>query len=191
MILTRCPWPSNDPQMVRYHDNEWGVPVHDDIKLFEHIILDGFQAGLSWRTILHKRENFRLAFDQFDYTIVAAYDEKKIQKLLNNEGIIRNKMKIEAAVKNAGVTIKIIEKYGSLNNYLWDFVDGKTVINRWSHLSRIPASSSLSDKVSKDLKNKGFSFVGSTICYAFLQAAGLVNDHLINCFRYKEISNFY
>jgi DNA-3-methyladenine glycosylase I len=189
MTKNRCPWPSSDPLMVSYHDHEWGLPVHDDVKLFEHIILDAFQAGLSWKTILHKRENFREAFDQFDYSIIASYDKKKIQKLLNNEGIIRNKMKIEAAIKNAAATIVLVEKYGSLNNYLWDFVNGNTVTNTWSHVSQVPASTPLSDKISKDLKNKGYSFVGSTICYAFLQAAGLVNDHLLNCFRHAELSS--
>lgn len=188
MIIERCPWPSEDKLMIHYHDHEWGKPVHDDVKLFEHIILDGFQAGLSWKTILHKRDNFRLAFDHFDYSIIANYNEKKIQKLLTNEGIIRNRLKIEASVKNAVATINIIEKYGSLNNYLWGFVDGKPVINRWSHISQVPASTSLSDSISKDLKKNGFSFVGSTICYAFLQAAGLVNDHLLTCFRHKEIN---
>jgi DNA-3-methyladenine glycosylase I len=188
MTKKRCPWPSNDPLMINYHDHEWGLPVHDDVKLFEHIILDAFQAGLSWKTILHKRENFREAFDQFNYSIIASYDKKKVLKLLNNEGIIRNKMKIEAAIKNAAATIVLVEKYGSLNNYLWDFVNGKTLMNRWSHVSQVPASTPLSDKISKDLKNKGFSFVGSTICYAFLQAAGLVNDHLVECFRHADLS---
>ena len=189
MIIERCPWPSDDMLMVHYHDHEWGTPVHDDIKLFEHIILDGFQAGLSWKTILHKRDNFRLAFDNFDYSIIANYNENKIQKLLTNEGIIRNRLKIEASVKNAVATMNIIEKHGSLNNYLWDFVDGKPVINQWSHISQVPASTSLSDRISKDLKKNGFSFVGTTICYAFLQAAGLVNDHLLTCFRHKEINS--
>ncbi len=188
MTKTRCSWPSNDPLMIHYHDHEWGVPVHDDVKLFEHIILDAFQAGLSWKTILHKRENFRAAFDQFDYRLIASYNEKKINKLLVNEGIIRNKLKIEAAVKNARATIQLVEKHGSLDNYLWAFVDGKTIKNNWNSLSRIPSSTALSDKISKDLKKNGFSFVGSTICYAFLQAAGIVNDHLIECYRHKEIS---
>jgi len=187
MNKKRCSWPSNDPLMIEYHDQEWGLPVHDDIKLFEHILLDAFQAGLSWKTILHKRENFRQAFDQFDYIKIAAYNSRKIEKLMLNEGIIRNRLKIDAAVKNARATISLIEKYGSLDTYLWGFVDGKTITNHWTSLSKIPASTALSDKISKDLKNNGFSFVGSTICYAFLQAAGLVNDHLIECFRHKEV----
>jgi DNA-3-methyladenine glycosylase I len=189
MNLTRCPWSSNDPLMIKYHDKEWGVPVHNDIELFEHIIMDGFQAGLSWKTILHKRDNFRAVFNHFDYTQIAKYDNRKIQKLMDDTGIIRNKMKIEASVKNAKATIVLIEKYGSLNNYLWEFIDGKTVVNNWTDISQVPASTPLSDKISKDLKHKGFSFVGSTICYAFLQAAGLVNDHLLNCFRHQEISS--
>jgi DNA-3-methyladenine glycosylase I len=189
MILKRCAWSSNDPQMISYHDSEWGVPVHDDKKLYEHILLDGFQAGLSWKTILHKRENFRIAFDDFEYTVIASYNEKKIKRLLTNEGIIRNKMKVDAAIKNAQATIRIVEKYGSLNTYLWNFVDGKTLHNSWSHISQIPASSPLSDRVSKELKKQGFSFVGTTICYSFFQAAGLVNDHMLDCFRYKEIIN--
>ena len=190
MTLKRCPWSSNDPLMISYHDNEWGVPVHDNHDLFEHIILDGFQAGLSWKTILHKRENFRQAFDHFDYSLIAKYSEKEIQKLQNNKGIVRNTMKIEAAVKNARATIKIVEKYGSLNEYLWSFVNGKAINNHWSHISQVPASNGLSDNLSKDLKKNGFSFVGSTICYSFLQAAGLINDHLIDCYRYKEIIEY-
>jgi DNA-3-methyladenine glycosylase I len=188
MIKNRCPWPSSDPLMLTYHDHEWGVPVHDDTKLFEHIILDAFQAGLSWKTILHKRENFREAFEHFDYAKIASFDQKKINKLLVNEGIIRNRLKIEASVRNAQATIKLVEKYGSLDKYLWGFVDGKTVINKWTGISKIPPSTPLSDRVSKDLKKNGFSFVGSTICYSFLQAAGLVNDHLVDCFRYKDLT---
>lgn len=188
MSLIRCPWPAKDLDMINYHDHEWGVPVHDDHKLFEHIILDGFQAGLSWKTVLHKRENFRLAFDQFDYSLIAKYKKQRILKLLNNEGIIRNRLKIEAAISNARATIKIIEKYGSLDFYLWNFVDGKTIHNHWSQISQIPASNDLSDKISKDLKKNGFAFVGSTICYSFLQAAGFINDHLTDCFRYFDLS---
>lgn len=186
MTLTRCPWSSDDPLMISYHDHEWGVPVHEDIKLFEHILLDGFQAGLSWKTILHKRENFRQAFDHFDFSVIANYDESKIQTLLNNFGIIRNRLKIESSVKNARAAMKLIEIYGSLDNYFWRFVDGNTIFNKWSHISQIPASNCLSDRLSKDLKKNGFAFVGSTICYSFLQAAGLINDHLIDCFRYKD-----
>ncbi len=183
----RCPWAGNDPVYVNYHDQEWGVPVFDDKTLFEMLILDGFQAGLSWITILKKRENFRLAFDNFEPDKIVKYDQKKVIKLLENPGIIKNKLKIEATIQNAKSYFKILEKKGSFSNFIWSFVDGKPIINRWENIKQIPASSEISDKMSKELKDFGFKFVGTTICYAFMQAAGLVNDHLIYCFRYKEL----
>ena len=188
--ITRCPWADlKNPLYVEYHDTEWGVPVHDDRKLFEMLILDGAQAGLSWSTILNKRENYRNAFDSFDFHKVAQYDEKKIQSLLTNPGIVRNKLKIQSTVKNAQVYLKIIEEFGSFDKYLWSYVDYKPVQNHYTHIKEIPAKTPLSDKISKDLKKRGMSFVGSTIIYAFIQAAGLVNDHITTCFRYKEVLN--
>lgn len=183
----RCDWPGNDPLMIRYHDEEWGVPLHDDQKLFEFMTLDAFQAGLSWRTILRKRENFRKAFDNFDPGIIAGYGEDKIKKLLQDEGIIRNQAKIRATVRNAQHFLEIKEEYGSFDKYLWSMVDHKPIINAYKKLSEIPASTAVSDRMSKELKNKGFTFVGTTICYAFMQAAGMVNDHLTDCFRYDEL----
>lgn len=173
--------------MVAYHDLEWGVPLHDDHKWFEFIILDAFQAGLSWKTILHKRENFRKAFDDFDYHKVAAYGQAKIETLLKDAGIIRNRLKVQAAVTNAQAFIAIQKEFGSFDAYIWKFTDGKPVVNRWALLSDIPASSSLSDAISKDMKKRGFKFVGTTIVYAFLQAGGIVNDHLVSCFRHAEL----
>ena len=188
--IHRCPWPSNDPLMIHYHDHEWGVPVHDDKEMFGFIILDGFQAGLSWKTILHKRDNFRKAFDDFDFTKIACYNSKKVESLLQNVGIIRNRLKIESTIRNAQATIDLIEKIGGLSEYIWSFTEGKTIINHWTELGQVPPSSPVSDNMSRELKKKGFNFVGSTICYAFMQAAGLVNDHLVSCFRYKELNNF-
>ncbi len=186
--ITRCPWADlKNPLYVEYHDTEWGVPVHDDIKLFEMLILDGAQAGLSWSTILNKRENYRNAFDSFDFHKVAQYDEKKIESLLENPGIVRNKLKILSAVKNAQVYLKMMEEFGSFDKYLWSYVDYKPVQNHYTHIKEIPAKTPLSDKISKDLKKRGMSFVGSTIIYAFIQAAGLVNDHITTCFRHKEV----
>ena len=182
----RCDWAKNSLE-IEYHDTEWGVPVFDDRKLFEFMLLDAFQAGLSWSTILLKRENFRIAFDQFNYEKIASYNENKIQELLKNQGIIRNRLKIRASVQNATVFIKIIEKNTSFSNYIWNFVDGSPIVNNYESMKEIPASTPLSDKMSKELKKNGFTFVGSTICYAFMQAAGLVNDHLVHCFRYKEV----
>lgn len=182
----RCPWPKK-PLDIEYHDHEWGVPVHDDKKLFEFLVLDAFQAGLSWSTILNKRENFRKALDQFDYKKIAKYDQKKIDELLQNEGIIRNKLKINATIKNANAFIKVIKEFGSFDKYIWSFTGGKTIINSWNDLKEIPAKSKESDAMSKDLQTRGFTFVGSTICYAFMQAAGIINDHLVTCYRYKEI----
>lgn len=181
----RCPWPTDDPLMVDYHDTEWGVPLHDDRKLFEFMVLDSFQAGLSWKTILHRRENFRKAFDNFDAKKIAAYGDKKIEALLSDTGIIRNKLKILATIKNAKLFLEIQKEYGSFDKYIWSFVGGKPIMNHFTEIRQIPATSAESDKMSKELKKRGFSFVGSTICYAFMQAAGLVNDHLVGCPMYK------
>jgi DNA-3-methyladenine glycosylase I len=181
-----CGW-AKKPLDIVYHDTEWGVPVHDDKKLFEFLVLDAFQAGLSWSTILNKRENFRKAFDNFDYTKIANYKQDKIDKLLKDEGIIRNKLKIKGTVKNASAFIKVQEEFGTFDKYIWSFTGGKTIINSWTEMKEIPATSKESDAMSKDLKKRGFTFVGSTICYAFMQAAGMVNDHLVTCFRYKEV----
>lgn len=177
-----CPWPSNDSLMTEYHDTEWGVPLHDDRKLFEFMVLDAFQAGLSWRTILHKRENFRKAFDNFEPEVIANYSEGKIQLLLQDAGIIRNKAKVRGTVDNARAFLKIREEFGSFDRYIWQFTGGKTLDNKPVALSQIPVSSRESDAMSADLKKRGFKFVGTTICYAFMQAAGMVNDHLVNCF---------
>jgi DNA-3-methyladenine glycosylase I len=183
-----CSWPGNDPLMIKYHDEEWGVPVHEDRKLFEFMVLDAFQAGLSWSTILKKRENFRKAFDNFEPEIIANYSEGKIEILLQDSGIIRNKLKIRATVTNARNFLKIKEEFGTFDAYIWQFTGGTTRINTCKELSDIPVSTVESDAMSKDLKKRGFKFVGSTICYAFMQAAGMVNDHLVHCFRYEEIN---
>ncbi len=185
--IKRCEWCITDPLYVKYHDEEWGVPVHDDKKHFEMIILDGAQAGLSWLTVLRKRENYRKAFDNFDPEKVAKYDEKKIAELLENPGIIRNKLKVKSAVTNARAFIKVQEEFGSFDKYIWQFVNYKPVVNKWKSDKEIPATSEESDAMSKDLKSRGFKFVGSTICYAYMQAAGMVNDHVVTCFRYKEV----
>lgn len=185
--MQRCTWTGDNPYNIEYHDNEWGVPVHDDQKLFEFLVLDTFQAGLSWLTILKKRENFRTAFDNFDYNEIVDYDETKVKELLNNEGIIRNKLKINATVSNARAFLNVQSEFGSFGKYIWSFVNNKTIKNSYKKLEEIPANSKESDMMSKDLKKRGFKFVGSTICYAFMQAAGLVNDHEISCFRYKEV----
>ena len=187
MEKQRCNWTKNDIKMNHYHDTEWGVAVHDDKKLFEFILLDTFQAGLSWMTVLHKRENFREAFDNFNFEKIALYDEEKVSELMNNKGIIRNKLKINSAISNAKLFVEIQEKYGSFDKYIWKFVNGRTIINKWKTLQEIPATSVESDAMSKELKKLDFKFVGSTICYAFMQAAGMVNDHLISCFRYNEV----
>jgi len=183
----RCDWAKND-LAIRYHDAEWGVPQHDDRKLFEFLILEGAQAGLSWDTILRKRENYRAAFDDFEAEKIARYDAKKIESLLQNEGIVRNRLKIASTVQNADSYLKIKAEFGSFDAYIWQFVDGKPIINAWKSASEVPAKTPVSDAVSKDLKKRGFNFVGSTIMYAFMQACGLVNDHLTNCFRYEEIN---
>lgn len=182
----RCPW-SADELYHRYHDEEWGVPVHDDRVLFEFLILEGAQAGLSWRTILNKRENYRKAFDQFDPEKVARYNEAKIAKLLSNEGIIRNRLKIRSAVQNARAFLKVQDEFGTFDAYSWRFVDGKPIINYRKSIKEVPARTAVSDALSKDLLKRGFKFVGSTICYAHMQAVGMVNDHLVSCFRHKEL----
>jgi len=183
----RCAWANND-LAIRYHDEEWGVPVHDDRTLFEFLILEGAQAGLSWNTILNKRENYRAAFEGFLPERVALYDRRKMQQLLRDPGIVRNKLKIASSVANAKAFLRVQEEYGSFDRYVWQFVDGKPVHNRWRSASRVPASSPLSDLIAKDLSRRGFKFAGSTIVYAFLQAAGVVNDHLISCFRYTQLT---
>ena len=183
----RCPWPSDDKLMIKYHDNEWGVPVHNDRKLFEFLILEGFQAGLSWRTILHKRENFRKAFDNFDFNKVAKYNKRKINSLLKNEGIIRNKLKIEAAITNAKAFLQVRKEFGTFDKYIWSFVNVKQIQNKFKSLKELPAKKKLSDKISDDLKKRGFKFVGSTIVYAHMQATGMVNNNLITCYKQKEI----
>jgi len=173
--------------MIRYHDTEWGVPLHDDRKLFEFLVLDAFQAGLSWAIVLKKREGFRKAFSNFDPPTVAKYDARKVKALIADVGIIRNRMKIEATVANARAFLAVQKEFGSFDKYIWQFTGGKTKRNRWRTLARLPARSPESDAMSKDLKARGFRFVGSTICYAFMQAAGMVNDHLAGCFRYREV----
>jgi len=184
-MKTRCQWAGNDPLYQEYHDKEWGIPVHDDRKLFEMLILEGAQAGLSWITILRKRENYRIAFDNFDAKKIAKYDSKKVKQLLQNEGIIRNRLKINAAIINAKLFLEVQKESGSFDKYIWKFVNDKPIINRWKNLKEIPAKTKESDAMSKDLKKRGFKFVGSSICYAFMQAVGMVNDHTIDCFRYK------
>jgi DNA-3-methyladenine glycosylase I len=182
----RCGWAKND-LAIHYHDVEWGVPLHDDKRLFEFLILEGAQAGLSWDTILRKRENYRKAFDNFDAEKIAGYDEKKIAELLHNEGIVRNRLKIVSSVQNAKSYLKILDEFNSFDSFIWQFVGGEPIKNVWMDLPQIPAKTVISDAISKDLKRRGFNFVGSTIMYAFMQACGLVNDHLVSCFRYKEI----
>ena len=187
--ITRCGWGTSDTMLLDYHDHEWGTPVHDDIQLFEMIALDGMQAGLSWLTILKKRENFRRAFDGFVPEVVANYSPSKVEELMQDAGIVRNRGKIGAIINNARLTLEIQKEFGSLDRYLWDFVDGRQVKNAWKTMNEIPASTPLSDRISKDMKMRGFKFCGTTITYAFLQAAGLVNDHVVDCFRYKELSS--
>ena len=187
MQKTRCTWCGNDPLYVKYHDEEWGVPVYDDAKLFEFLILETFQAGLSWITVLRKRENFRKAFDNFDYHKIANYTDSKFQELLLDAGIIRNKLKIKATITNAIAFMEIQKEFGSFSNYIWSFTDGKPIKNKWKNLNNMPATTELSDKISKDLKKRGFKFVGSTVIYAHMQATGMVNDHTLDCFRYHEV----
>lgn len=179
--LSNCNWPGQDECMIRYHNEEWGVPLHDDRKLFEFMVLDAFQAGLTWKIVLHKRENFRIAFDNFEPEKVALYDETRIQELIQNVGIIRNQSKIRSTVTNAQAFLRIQDEFGTFDRYIWQFTGGKTIINHPTCNAEIPATSSESDAMSKDLIKQGFKFVGSTICYAFMQAAGMVNDHLEGC----------
>lgn len=186
-MKTRCPWPNDDKLYQEYHDKEWGVPIHNDKKLFEFLLLEGFQAGLSWRTILYKRQNFRKAFDNFDFNKVAKYDKRKINSLMNDAGIIRNKLKIESAVKNAKAFIAVRKEFGTFDKYIWRFVNGTPIKNNFKSLKELPARTGLSDLISKDLKKRGFNFVGSTIIYAHMQATGMVNDHLNNCFRHSDL----
>ena len=186
-MLNRCDWCLKDDLYRDYHDQEWGVPVHDDQKLFEFLILEGAQAGLSWLTVLRKREAYRLAFDGFDVVKIARYGNDKISELILNQGIIRNRLKIVSAVKNAWGFLKIQEEFGSFDRYIWNFVDGETIQNSFATLKEIPAETLVSGIISKDLKRRGFSFVGSTIIYAHMQATGMVNDHLISCYRYREL----
>ncbi|MBT3756751.1 MAG: DNA-3-methyladenine glycosylase I [Candidatus Cloacimonetes bacterium] len=184
--MKRCPWGTADELYIRYHDDEWGVPVYDDKKQFEFLVLESAQAGLSWHTILKKRENFRAAYDGFDVQKVAKYDEDKIAELMQNPGIIRNRRKIESSINNAKLFIEIQKEFGSFCNYIWGFVDGKPLVNEWTDISKIPAKTELSDQLSKDMKKRGFKFLGSIILYSHLQATGLVNDHLKSCFRWME-----
>ena len=186
-MMWRCGWCGDDPLYIKYHDEEWGVPEHDDNRLFELLVLEGAQAGLSWLTVLRKRENYRLAFDNFDPRKVASYDEEKIANLLQNPGIIRNRLKIRSAVSNARAFIEVQKEFGSFDAYIWGFTNGKTIKNNFSTLAEIPATSTESDAMSKNLKKRGFKFCGSTICYAYMQSIGMVNDHLEECFRYSEI----
>jgi DNA-3-methyladenine glycosylase I len=183
----RCTWLGNDALMLRYHDEEWGVPVHEDRKWFEFLVLDAFQAGLSWRTVLHKREAFKQVFHGFDPEQVARMSETEIEKACHNPAIIRNRLKIRAAVNNARAFLKVGESQGTFDSFIWSFTDGQVIHNAWKELQELPGSTPLSDAVSKALKKAGFSFVGSTICYAFLQAGGVVNDHVVHCFRHKEL----
>lgn len=183
----RCAWAGNDPLYIDYHDIEWGVPVHDDRILFEFLILEGAQAGLSWSTILKKRENYRKEFDQFDPDLIARYEEVKVAELLVNPGIVRNRLKIEATIQNAQSFLAVQDEFGSFDKYIWGFVGGEPVQNSWQTMAEIPANTPLSDVMSKDLKSRGFKFVGTTICYAFMQAVGIVNDHIMNCFRYLQL----
>lgn len=185
--IRRCPWPSDDALMIEYHDKEWGVPAHDDRRLFEYLILDAMQAGLSWRTVLHKRENFRKAFANFDAAKIARWGDREKKRLMADAGIIRNRAKVDAALINARKFLEVQKEFGSFDAYIWQFTGGGTINNRLRSLADIRATSPESDAMSKDLKDRGFKFVGSTICYAFMQAAGMVNDHLVTCFRHKKV----
>lgn len=185
--LKRCAWAGSEPLYVVYHDQEWGVPVHDDRIIFEFLVLEGAQAGLSWSTILRKRENYRLAFDGFDPLKIAAYDEKKVTELLNNPGIVRNHLKVNAAIQNARAFLQVQKEFGSFDAYIWQFTGGKPITNAWKTMSELPSATTESRAMSKDLIQRGFRFVGPTICYAHMQATGMVNDHTVDCFRYQEI----
>jgi len=183
----RCDWAGTDPDYINYHDTEWGVPVHDDNKLFEFIVLEGAQAGLSWLTILRKRKHYRQVFDDFDPEKVALYDTSKIDNLLTDAGIIRNRKKIESAITNARAFLAVKERFGTFDAYIWDWVNGQPVKNSWRNVSKIPAETPVSKKLSRDLKQRGFTFMGPVICYSFMQATGMVNDHVVSCFRYNEV----
>ncbi|WP_238402958.1 DNA-3-methyladenine glycosylase I [Paenibacillus mesophilus] len=185
-LLTRCGWVNDDPLYIEYHDREWGVPVHDDHALFERLVLEGAQAGLSWYTILRKREHYREAFDRFDPAKVAKYDENKIEELMANSGIVRNRLKINSAIRNANAFLRVQEQFGSFDEYIWRFVGGNPIRNSWQKLSDVPATTPISEAMSKDLKKRGFTFVGPTICYAMMQATGMVQDHLTSCFCHGE-----
>lgn len=184
----RCAWPGNDPLYIAYHDHEWGAPLHDDSRLFEFLILDAFQAGLSWLTILRKRENFRQAFHQFDATAIASFTDAHIQRLMLDKGIVRNRQKIAATIDNARAYLEVQAEFGSFDTYLWQFVDGAPIQNHWANDAQVPATSPRSEAMSRDMRARGFRFVGPTICYAFMQAAGMVNDHTTACFRYREVA---
>lgn len=184
----RCAWSSSDPIYIAYHDEEWGVPEHDDRRLYEKLVLDGAQAGLSWITILRKREGYRRAFDGFHLETVASYDQAKLDALLQDAGIVRNRQKIRSAVQNARAFLEVQAQFGSFDRYLWDFVDGRPIQNQWQSMAEVPAQTPLSEKISKDLKKRGFSFVGPTIIYAYMQAIGMVNDHVLSCFRHGELA---
>lgn len=188
--MRRCEWVGEQPIYIRYHDKEWGVPVYDDRTLFEMLLLEGAQAGLSWITILRKRGQYRQAFDGFDASKIARYDQSKVASLLNNPGIVRNRLKVNAAIQNARGYLEIKEK-DTFSRFLWQFVDGKPIVNKWASVQQVPASSPISDQLSKELKNRGFKFVGSTICYAFMQGVGMVNDHTSACYRHQQIINDY
>ncbi len=185
--MTRCEWVRTDPLLIKYHDKEWGVPVHDDRVLFEFLVLDAFQAGLSWSIVLKKRDGFRRAFSDFNPFKIARFNKSSVDCLLQDSGIIRNKLKIESTISNAKSFVDVREEFGSFDRYIWQFVKHKTIQNKWKSLKDLPARTEQSDLMSKDLKKRGFRFVGSTICYAFMQAAGMVNDHVVDCFRYKEL----
>ena len=187
-MCDRCLWANSHPTYISYHDKEWGVPLHDDQRLFEFLILEGAQAGLSWITILKKRDAYRKAYSNFNVEKVARFNSRSVQRLLNNPGIVRNHLKIKASITNARAYLDVQNEYGSFDNFIWQYVDGKPIQNNWKTIKQIPATTVLSDTISKDLKKRGFSFVGSTICYAFMQATGMVNDHVTNCFRYNEVT---
>ena len=188
MTRTRCAWAGSDPLYLRYHDTEWGIPVHDDRHLLEMLVLEGAQAGLAWITILRKRKGYREAFDNFDPATVARYNHRRVTRLLENRNIVRNRLKVESAVTNARTVLQVQDEQGSFDAYIWSFVDGHPKQNRWKRLSQIPAETAASTAMSKDLKRRGFRFVGPTICYAFMQSTGMVNDHLVDCYRHKELA---
>src|SRR3989344_6070201 len=186
-MIKRCEWPGSNPLMIEYHDKEWGVPLHDGVKIFEFFVLDTFQAGLSWAIVLNKREGFRKAFHNFDPYKISKYTDKDFERLVNDEGIIRNRAKIKATITNAQKFLEVVKEFGSFHKYIWQFVKNKPIKNSWKFVKELPATSKESDEMSKDLKKRGFKFVGSTICYAFMQASGMVNDHLVSCFRYDRL----